>query len=263
MIRAVVVDDEPLACRRICDLLRTEDDFQVVGKATDGEAAVRLIRRTSPDLVFLDIQMPQSGGFGVVEAIGAENMPLTVFVTAFDTFAVQAFEAQALDYILKPFDDARMKKALSRVRRQLKAETTRGNRIANLLQQSRPGQADTIVVNTRGKRTVLRYSDITWISAAGGYSEVHCGERSWLLDESLASLSSRLPADQFGRIHRSTIVRLGCISQIIAAAHGDAHIRLQDGTGLRLSRRYRSALECYLSAPTDTTSNRHTHQVKR
>ncbi|MBP2160294.1 MULTISPECIES: LytTR family DNA-binding domain-containing protein [Asticcacaulis] len=249
MIRTAVIDDEPLARRRICDLLSAEDDFQVVGNAADGEAAVRLIRRTSPDLVFLDIQMPRSGGFDVIEALGAENMPLTVFVTAFDTFAVQAFEAQALDYILKPFDDARMKKALARVRRQLKLETTQGDRIANLLRQVRPVQDGSIVVNARGKRTVLHYNDITWISAAGGYSEVHCGGRSWLLDEALASLSSRLPADQFGRIHRSTIVRLGCISQIIPAAHGDAHIRLQDGTGLRLSRRYRDALACYLSAP--------------
>lgn len=232
MIRALVVDDEPLARRRIVSLLK--DDFILVGEAGHGAEAVDMIATLRPDLVFLDIQMPEMTGFDVIAAVGVDAMPPTVFVTAFDAYAVQAFEVQALDYLLKPFDDERFAKVVARARQRLPQPP--GIRTLMAEQPAR------LIARSRGVMRVIHLEDIDWIGAAGDYAEVHAKGRSYLIDESLASLNARLPAEQFVRIHRSAIIRLDRVAEIRTGDHGDGGLRLRCGTELRISRRFRDGL---------------------
>jgi two-component system LytT family response regulator len=242
MIRTLIVDDEPLARRHVATLLRAQADFAVVGEAAHGAAAIAQIRKTKPDVVFLDVQMPEVTGFDVVETIGVEAMPITVFVTAHDAFAVQAFEAQAIDYLLKPFGDGRFARVLERVRRQVAADPGKAGAFRT------PG----LVARGGGVARVIPLEDIHWIGAAGNYAEVHTAGRAMLIDESLASLAARLPAEAFARIHRSVIVRLDAISEARAGSHGDGTLRLASGVTLRISRRYREAVGAYLGRLTRT-----------
>lgn len=232
MIRALVVDDEPLARRRIVSLLK--DDFVLAGEAGHGAEAIDMIAALKPDLVFLDIQMPEMSGFDIIAAVGVDAMPATVFVTAFDAYAVQAFEVQALDYLLKPFDDDRFAKVIARARQRL----SQTNGIRSIMAQQPPK----LIARSRGVMRVIHLEDIDWIGAAGDYAEVHAKARSYLIDESLSALTARLPADQFARIHRAAIVRLDRIVEIRIGAHGDGALRLTCGTELRISRRYREGL---------------------
>jgi two-component system LytT family response regulator len=242
MIRTVVVDDEPLARRALCAPLASLPDFEIVAEAGHGAEAVAAIGALKPDLVFLDVQMPEMDGFAVIEAIGIEAMPLTVFVTAFDTYAVRAFEAQALDYLLKPFDDRRFAGMAERVRRQLGAAEDQRTRLRSLL------GAEVRLVARGSKGThLVRLDEIDWIGAAGDYAEIHAAGRTLLLNESLASLEARLPGSAFARIHRSAIVRLDRLAEVRGGSHGDGIVRLACGAEIRFSRRYREPIDLYLA----------------
>jgi two-component system LytT family response regulator len=246
MIKTLIVDDEPLARRHIAAMLRARSDFEVVGEAAHGASAIAQIEAARPDVVFLDVQMPEVTGFDVVEAIGVEAMPITVFVTAHDAFAVRAFEVQAIDYLLKPFGDDRFAQVLERVRRQMAAGHGRAGALATLL-ASAP-RTPRLVARGNGVARIIPLEDVQWIGAAGNYAEVHTAGRSLLIDESIASLAARLPAQDFARIHRAVIVRLDAIAEVRGGSHGDGAARLTSGVELRISRRYREAVQAYLSA---------------
>ncbi|MEG8022871.1 response regulator [Sphingomonas aerolata] len=250
MIRTLIVDDEPLARRAVRQSLAGFGDFEMVGEAGHGAEAVAAIGTLRPDLVFLDVQMPEMDGFGVIEAIGVDAMPLVVFVTAFDAYAVRAFESEALDYLLKPFDDQRFARVIERVRRQIgTGDGQRGGQ--------RDGQRDGMRsllggqgrLVARGNRAaqLVRLDEIDWISAAGDYAEVHAGGRSLLIHESLTSLEARLPQAAFARIHRAAIVRLDRLVEVRPGTHGDGVARLACGAELRFSRRYREPIDVYLT----------------
>jgi two-component system LytT family response regulator len=244
MIRTLIVDDEPLARQHVRNLLADHADFEVVGEAEHGSAAIGAIETAHPALVFLDIQMPEVSGFDVIDAVGVDAMPMTVFVTAYDAFAVRAFEVQALDYLLKPFDDLRFSRVLDRIRKARSNGEGQGHRLQRLLGDfERPAK---LVARSSGKARLIKLEDVQWIAAAGDYSEVRTLEGAHLLDESLASLEARLPHSEFARVHRSLIVRLDRLSEVRGGAHGDGTIRLSCGTELRFSRRYRQKLDAYL-----------------
>ncbi|WEJ98023.1 MAG: response regulator [Candidatus Sphingomonas phytovorans] len=245
MIRTLIVDDEPLARRAVRAPLEAHGGFAVVAEAGHGRAAVEAIAVLRPDLVFLDVQMPEMNGFDVIEAVGVEAMPLTVFVTAFDAHAVRAFEVQALDYLLKPFDDLRFGRVLDRVRRQLAEGGERSDGLRSIV--ATLGDPPRLVARSHGSIRLIPLDQVDWIAAAGDYAEVNAGGRASLLNESLASLEARLPADAFARIHRSAIVRLDRLAEVRPGAHGDALVRLSCGAELRLSRRYREAIDRYLA----------------
>ena len=236
MIRVLIVDDEPLARRRIVSLL--DGGFTVAGQAGHGAEAVDMICALKPDLVFLDVQMPEMSGFDVIAAVGLDAMPATVFVTAFDAYALRAFEVEALDYLLKPFDDDRFARVVARARHRLLSPVG----IAPVL-----ADQPRLVARSRGVTRVVHFDDIDWIAAAGDYAEVHARGRALLIDESLSALAARLPEAQFARIHRAAIVRLDRVRELRGAAHGDGTAHLACGTQLRVSRRFRAALDHYLS----------------
>jgi two-component system, LytTR family, response regulator len=236
LIRTLIVDDEPLARLRLRNLLAAESGFSLIGEAHHGELAVTLIEAERPDLVT---------GFEVIAAIGADAMPTTVFVTAYDEFAVKAFEAQALDYLLKPFDDIRFGQVLDRVR---KGRAPLGERLTQVM-----GLIPTpprLIARSRGVTRIISFEEIDWISAAGDYAEVHCGHRAWLINESLSALTSRLPPADFTRVHRSAIVRLDRVTEVMTSAHGDGTLILKTGRQMRFSRRYRTSLDSWLRGGT-------------
>jgi two-component system LytT family response regulator len=246
-IRALVVDDEPLARKRIQRLLKGETDVELVGECADGHDAVLAIRRHAPDLVFLDVQMPGLDGFGVVEAIGVDRMPAVVFVTAYDQHALRAFEVSAVDYLLKPFLPERFQRAMRRARAQLRQGTGAGaeERIRQLLAQVGAGRRylDRLLVKGEGRVYFLKAEEIDWIEAAGNYVQLHVGRDAHLLRETMARLEAGLDPARFVRIHRSTIVNLDRVKELHPWFSGEFAVLLHDGTQLRLSRGYRGRLE--------------------
>jgi two-component system LytT family response regulator len=249
-IRAVVVDDEPLARRGICARLRRSGGIEVVRECANGRDAVKAIRDLTPDLVFLDVQMPGLDGFAVVEQVGADRMPATVFVTAYDEHALRAFDAQALDYLLKPIDDERFARALERARRRIAEqwESALGRRVADLVDDAgRHGQPARrerrLLVRERGRVLFVDVGEIHWVEARGDYVRLHLAGRSHLLRETMAGLERSLDPASFVRIHRSTIVNTARIAELRPLGPREWLVQLQDGTRLRLSRRYRAALE--------------------
>jgi two-component system LytT family response regulator len=242
VIRALIVDDEPLARRRIASLLQEHADFTIVGEAAHGEQAIDDIQALRPDVVFLDVQMPVVGGFDVVEAIGAEAMPHTVFVTAYDVHAIRAFEVEALDYVLKPFDDLRFGRVLDRVRR-VRSGDASGARLAAAVRACAPKR---LVARSGGRVRIVHWDDVDWIAAAGDYAEVHARGQVLLINETITALAARLPTEVFARVHRSTIVRLDKMAELRLEAHGDGVLKLASGSELRVSRRYRDAVDRFL-----------------
>lgn len=247
-IRTLIVDDEPLARERIRDLLIEEAEMEVVGEAWNGEEAVSAILELQPDLVFLDIQMPRLDGFGVLERIGPGRMPPTVFVTAFDEFAVRAFEAHALDYLLKPFTIERFASTLARVRR------ARGSGLDNSLEQRLrdllsgiDGPAKTyrqrFIIRSGPKLRFIAPDEVNWIAAEGNYVRLHTGKQSHLLRTSMGQLQDELDPKMFVRIHRSTIVNIRRIRELESVFQGEYVLRLEDGTKLSSSRAFRTQLE--------------------
>jgi two-component system, LytTR family, response regulator len=245
MITVVIADDEAPARRKIRDLLAREEDVEVVGEAGDGAEAVALIRRAHPDLVFLDIQMPRLDGFGVIGEVGVGAAPFVVFVTAFDEYALRAFEVQALDYLLKPFAPTRFREVLARVRRQLAAGPPHDlpDRIARLLEavQPAPRYLRQVLADKGDERQVVLPADnIDRIVADRNYLRLFSGGVEYLRRGVLTDLEQRLDPEQFLRINRSEIVRVQAVAEFQPWFHGDYRVRMKDGTVLTWSRRYRA-----------------------
>lgn len=246
-LRTVIVDDEPLARDRIATLLAAEPDMEVVAQCGDGEVAVAAIRAHQPDIVFLDIQMPGSDGFSVLERVGVGHIPVVIFVTAFDDHALRAFEMHALDYLLKPFDRTRFFAALNRARQYLQPEQRSAyhQRLAQLIhdQTSATPYLAHIPVKTNDRVILVSTDTIDWVETAGNYVHLHVGATSHLLRTTMSRLESQLDPAQFVRIHRYTMVNLTRIRDLRPYEHGDFLVTLQDGTQLRLSRTYRERLQ--------------------
>jgi len=230
-IGTVVVDDEPLARANIVNLLRTDPEITVLKECSSGSEAMKVIGELRPSLLFLDVQMPGCDGFGVLEALGAGVPPAVVFVTAYDQYALKAFEAEALDYLLKPYDNARFFRVLARAKALL-AQRQTGNR-----------PFERIMVRSAGRISFLRAEEIDWIEAADYYSSLHAGARTHLLRRSMAELERDLEAEHFCRIHRSTIVNLTRVRDLCLDASGEYEVVLRDDTRLKVSRGYRDKLQ--------------------
>jgi two-component system LytT family response regulator len=241
-LRVVIVDDEPIARRRLRRLLGETDSVDVVGEAGDAAAALERVRSTCPDLVLLDVQMPVADGFTVAARLPAPA-PLVVFVTAFDRYAVQAFEIHAVDYLLKPVARDRLVEAIARARERLagRAPAQMIGRIVEALRPPRP--LDRVPIRARGRVELVDVGAIDWISAADNYVTLHCGGRSYLLRETLSRFEAGLDPMRFVRVHRSTIVRLDAVVRLASAQRGDYEVTLRDGATVTLSRTYRARFE--------------------
>lgn len=239
-IRACIVDDEPLARERIRLMVAQEPDVEVVGEAGDGTEAVELVRRAKPDLLFLDVQMPGLDGFGVLQALEADIPPAVIFVTAYDQYALQAFEVHALDYLLKPFNSRRFKKAMQRARGELTREAApeMNERLLSLLEGLRSDRRtpERIVLKSAGRVSFLKVDEVDWIEAEGNYVRLHVGAHSHLLRETMKNIEARLDPERFIRIHRSTIVNTDRIKELHPLFHGEYAVILRDGTRLTASR---------------------------
>jgi two-component system LytT family response regulator len=247
LIRVLIVDDEPLARRVLREMLETDPEVTIVGESVNGREAVKAITESTPDLLFLDIQMPEMGGFEVLDALGDARVPHLIFVTAYDQYAVRAFEVHALDYILKPFDRDRFDSSWLRAKEQLKRDRNGGmeQKILSLLEDLKAGTKylERLVIKSSGRIYFLETNEIDWIQAEGNYVSVHAGKKSHLLRETISSLESQLDPKKFLRIHRSAIVRIDRIKELQPWFHGEYHVILQDGTQLTLSRNYRDRLQ--------------------
>lgn len=258
-IRALVVDDEAPARRRISDLLAKDGDIAAILTAENGVAAIEMIQEERPDVIFLDVQMPGVDGFGVIEAIGPEHMPFTVFVTAYDHFAIRAFEVEAIDYLLKPFSDRRYERTMERVKERLReprptdSDSTGafGPELLKLIaRRAKPGEIwDWIAVKSRDTTRLLMTEDIDWIEAAGVYVTVHSKGEAFLYRAGLAGVANRLDPFRFVRIHRSHIVNVRSIERLERRTHGEFEVILKTGTRLMLSRTYRGEVEAILGQP--------------
>jgi two-component system LytT family response regulator len=258
-IRILVVDDEPLARQRIVDMLGAEDGVSVIGEIDNGDSAIEAIRSLRPDLVFLDVQMPGRTGLEVVREIGPDEMPLTIFVTAYDKHALEAFEVAAVDYLVKPFDDDRFEQAMQRARRiiELHEVNRLRSRLLSVLQggereidrappsppPDRGEYLERIPVEMRGKVRVVPVTEIEFILASGPYAELYSGDRKYVIRESMQTLEDKLDPNMFIRTHRSVIVRLDQIDTLHKAPGGDYDVQLKSGRRLRVSRSRLEALE--------------------
>jgi two-component system LytT family response regulator len=244
-IRVLIVDDEPPARSKVRRLIEGDPDIEVVGEAGGGEEALRRIRNQRPDLVFLDIQMPGMDGFTVLESLEKEALPDVVFVTAYDEHALKAFDVHAVDYLLKPYSADRFEVALARAKERLAGDGTGASAgVEALLAAVRPDTAwlDRIRVDEKDHSVFVALEDVDWIEADGNYVTLHAGTRRHLVRGSLAGLEARLDPRRFARIHRSWIVNVDRIREVHGWGHGDALLVLEDGTELRMSRRYRERL---------------------
>jgi two-component system LytT family response regulator len=250
MIKVLIVDDEPIIRRGIRGHLSRHDNYEVVGECCNGRAAIADIRETKPDLVFLDVQMPEVDGFGVIREVGPEQMPAVVFVTAYDEYAVSAFDVNALDYLLKPFDEERFSRCLTRVEQRLsqpRPEHALVEKLTSLVaEQAKPRTADRLAIRNSDRITLLQTDDIDWIEAADNYVEIHVGKQVHLMRETLSNLEQRLQPFRFLRIHRSRLVNAGRIKELHPLFHGEYELVLSDGTRLTSSRHYREVLQTLL-----------------
>jgi len=253
-IHVLVADDEQPARQRLIDLLRRDDQVASVSEAADGETAVEMIQREKPDLLFLDVQMPELDGLGVIDAIGAADMPLTVFVTAYDQHAVRAFEASALDYLLKPFSDERFEAAMARVKTRLDERSMRefGQRVMKMVSavpSTAEKRLDRLVVKAGGTTRFIRVIDIDWIEAAGVYVTLHVGGKELLYRAALNDLAEKLDPRRFVRVHRSALINIESVVQLEPISHGEFEAVLKNGSRTRVSRTYRGQLEKRLGQP--------------
>jgi two-component system LytT family response regulator len=248
-VRVLIADDEPPARAKLRRLLDADPEAAVVGEAASGTEAVEMIERLRPDLVFLDIQMPGADGFGVLQAIDPAVMPHVVFVTAYDEYALRAFEVHAVDYLLKPFDADRFRTALARAKERGRARPSAGGdaldeRIRRVLAEARPAPAylERVLVRTGTRAVFLRTDQVDWLEAEENYVRLHAGQESYLVRGTLAGLEERLDPARFIRVHRSHIVNLASVRELHPWSHGDWMIVLRDGRELMLSRRYRDRI---------------------
>jgi two-component system, LytTR family, response regulator len=246
--RVLIVDDEPLARLKLRTLLRSDPRIEIIGEAENGRQAVAAIRDKSPDLVFLDVQMPEMGGFEVIRAVGPERMPCVIFTTAYDEYALKAFEVHALDYLLKPFIGRRFREAVDRAVDYLQAVRMGGtlkDRLAELLRESLrdSGVRDRILIKTGETMRLIRIDEIDWIEAAEKYVILHCSAAAHTLREGLTEMEKRLDPRHFLRIHRSRIVHIDSIREIQPWFHGQAVLFLKTGEKIEVSRTYRQKLE--------------------
>jgi two-component system LytT family response regulator len=244
-IRTLIVDDEPLARRRIRRMLARHPDVDVIGECVNGREAIAAIREQQPALVFLDVQMPEVDGFAVLAAIRAHEMPLIIFVTAYDQYALRAFEVYALDYLLKPFDRRRFDNAMQRAKSRLFNERSEvSERALALLEELRAQQShlERMVVKAGGRAFFLKTEEIDWIEAEGKYVRLHVGKEAYLVREAISQIEAQLDPKRFLRIHRSTIVNLDRVRELQPWFHNDYRVILRDGTELMLSRSCRKRL---------------------
>jgi two-component system LytT family response regulator len=249
LIRVLLVDDEPLARAMLREMLAGDPQVAIIGESCNGREALEAIRAHSPELVFLDVQMPEVGGFEVLASLGKGEIPHVIFVTAYDQYAVRAFEVQALDYLLKPFDQERFDVSWQRARAQIIRDRNGGRgmdqRILALLEELKAGKSylERLVIKTGGRIYFLETGEIDWIEAEGNYVSVHSAKKAHLLRETISSLESQLDPKKFVRIHRSSIVRLDFIQELQPWFHGEYRVILQNGTQLTLSRNHREKLQ--------------------
>jgi len=252
-IQVLVADDEAPARQRLLDLLRKDAEVGRIVEAADGLEAVEAIQAQKFDLVLLDVQMPELDGLGVVEAIGAGEMPLTIFVTAYDQHAIRAFEANALDYLLKPFSDERFEAAMARVKSRLDERSLRefGERMMRMVSATPAAERrwDRLVIKSAGTTRFLRVADIDWIEAAGVYVNLHIAGKEVLYRTALNELAEHLDSRRFIRVHRSAIVNIESILQLEPLSHGEFDVVLKNGSRTRVSRTYRALLEERLGQP--------------
>lgn len=262
-INVVIVDDEPLAREGISLRLQQETDINVIAGCGDGSDAIRTILSLKPDLVFLDIKMPKISGFDVINAVGVGHMPAVIFLTAYDEFAIQAFNVHAIDYLLKPIDDIRFQESLTHVREQIlkKQISAKSLQLTQLLNQrnallnaaqpiepvnvSNPGR---LVIRDNGHIYLLQASEIYWVEAEGDYVSVHTPQKSHLVRETMKNMEQRLSAQGFQRVHRSSIVNLSYVRELVSLDNGDYKIILHKNTAVKLSRNYRDILYQRLNA---------------
>lgn len=246
-IRVLLVDDELLARGMIREMLESDRDVEIVGECVNGEEAVAAIREHKPDLIFLDIQMPEESGFEVLESLNDEYTPHVIFVTAYDQYAVRAFEVHALDYLLKPFDRERFDASWRRAKEHILKEKggRLDERILTLLEELKAGAKflERLVIKSGGRVFFLEADEIDWIEAEGNYVSVHSGKKSHLLRETISSLEAQLDPKKFRRVHRSAIVQLAKIKELQPWFHGEYRILLHSGAQLMLSRNYRENLQ--------------------
>ena len=249
-IRCLIVDDEPAARGALRSLLETEPDIEIAAELADGEAALKFLRKSPVDLLFLDIQMPEMDGFEMLRQLNGDTMPVVVFVTAYDQYALRAFESEAVDYLLKPYSDERFHQALGRARRQI-----RSGRIGSLSEQLRRLLARTaapeptgeyrsrLLIKNDGRITILPLAEVDWLEADGDLVKVHAGSRTLQVRETMKELEAQIDPNRFVRIHRSTIISVDRIKELQPYFKGDYVVVLRDGTNLKLSRRFKSELE--------------------
>jgi len=243
-IRTLIVDDEPLARDRVKRFLRDEDGIQIIGECGNGADAVVAIKEDKPDLVFLDIQMPEKNGFDVIKSLNSKSLPTIIFVTAYDQYALQAFDVHALDYLLKPFTRERIHRAVGRAREQIDGRRF-GNideRLSSLIADLKGNEKrylERLVVKTTGRVFFLKVDEIDWIEAAGNYVKLHVGRETHMIRETMNGIETKLDPEKFLRIHRSTVVHIDRIKELHPMFSGDYAVILRDGIELALSRNYR------------------------
>lgn len=246
-IRSLIVDDEPLARKVLSNLLQNEPDIEVLGECADGQEALAAIRKQAPDLVFMDVEMPGLNGFATIKEVDDQQKPVFVFVTAHEKFAAQAFDAQAADYLVKPFDKDRFHTAVERAKELVKEGKAQklGKLIPSLLSYFKPEtkRADRLIVKSGGRILFLKATDVDWIEAADNYVNLHVGKEAYMLRETMTALEARLAPDQFVRISRSAIVNIEQIRELKPLFHGDYAVILRNDTQLTLSRSHRAKLQ--------------------
>ena len=265
-IRVLIVDDEPLARRGVRARLAREGDIEVIGEVAGGREAVQAIKDLTPDLVFLDVQMPGIDGFGVVEAIGPDHMPVTIFVTAYNQHALRAFEVHALDYILKPIDNQRFAEALKRARLRLdeRRSSALGRKLSAFMADVGAGESaapagaadsrserflERVLVKSGGRVLVVPLEEVDWIEAAGDYIRLHVSDKVHLVRETIGAVEAQLDPQRFARIHRSTIINLERIRELHPYFNREYIVILKNGTKLKLSRTYRDHLQLRFGGP--------------
>jgi two-component system LytT family response regulator len=242
-VRVLIADDEPLARRRLRGALETDPDLEVVGECANGPETLAAIERSEPELVFLDVRMPGLDGLEVLDKLPPEQRPRVVFVTAYDRYAVRAFEMRAVDYVLKPYDDERLHAAVTRAKEALSGGTPEVGDLLELLRRLGQSAPSPIAVRTRRGIVLVPVEEIDWIEAEDNYVRLHVGAKSHLLRSTLADMESRLPPQRFLRVHRGAIVNVERMRELQPSTHGDFKILLRDGATVPMSRRFRSQVQ--------------------